>query len=156
MNQPDVTVIVGVGNRDRGDDAVGPIICDRVAERRGGPRTVVLESSVLELSTYWEATDSVVIVDAAGPGASPGRIVEYDGLTDRFSVPPSLSTHSIDVSGGVEMARALDQLPSSLIIVAVEAESFEYGAPLSPSVQRSADALVERFSGLDASRAARR
>ncbi len=145
------SLLIGVGNRDRGDDSVGPIVCDIVDELGTcGLRTLVLESSVVDLSTYWEPDDRVVVVDAAQPQGRPGRIVEYDGLADRFVVPATMSTHSFDVSGAIELARAMNRLPASLTIVAVEAESFEFGAAPTPCVQDAIGVVVTGLSRLGA------
>ena len=103
----DPTILIGVGNRDRGDDAVGPVVCDLVDEWTSGAiSTVVLESSVLDLSHHWGSDDRVVIVDAGRPGTHPGRITEYDGLDMRLVVPTTVSTHSIDVAGAIELRGA--------------------------------------------------
>lgn len=145
------SLLIGVGNRDRGDDAVGPIVCDIVdGLETPGLRTVVLESSVVDLSTYWEPDDRVVVVDAASPRGRPGRIVEYDGLADRFVVPATTSTHSFDVAGAIELARVMDRLPAALRIVAVEAESFEFGAAPTPCVQDAIGEVVTELSRLGA------
>ncbi len=146
------TVLIGVGNRDRGDDAVGPVVCDLVATRSSNAiSTVVLESAVLDLPNHWRTDDRVVLVDAARPGDDPGRIVEYDGLRERLAVPGSVSTHSIDVAGAIELARALDRLPAALTVIAIEGESFEFGAPLTAAVSRSADEVAGMLSRLGAS-----
>lgn len=140
------TVLIGVGNRDRGDDAAGPIVCDLVVSLGPGHiRTSVLESSVVDLPTYWEADDRVVIVDAAQPRGRPGRIDEYDGLAGRFAVPASVSTHSIDVAGAIELARVTGSLPAALSVVAIEGVSFDFGEPLTPAVRRSVDEIVGRL-----------
>ncbi len=100
MTAPDRLLVIGVGNRDRGDDAVGPIVCDLVGGL-GLPHiaTLVFEGSVLDLPLHWEPDDRVVIVDAAAPAGRPGRITEVDGLETRLIVPDAVSTHTIDVGG---------------------------------------------------------
>lgn len=140
-------VVIGVGNRDRGDDAVGPIVCDLIAERGlPGVETLVFEGSVLDLPLHWSATDRVVIVDAAEPsaepGAEPGRVTELDVLAERLLAPPSLSTHTIDVGAAIELARVLDRLPAALSIIGIEGAAFEFGAPLSPAVRHAAERVV--------------
>lgn len=143
------TLLIGVGNRDRGDDAVGPIVCDLVGEIGvTSVRTVVLESAVVDLSTYWEPDDRAVVVDAARPNGRPGRITEFDAATERFAIPPTMSTHSIDLAGAVELARAMNRLPARLTIVAIEGESFEFGSTLSAPVRASAAVFLERFGTL--------
>lgn len=140
------TVLIGVGNRDRGDDAVGPIVCDLVGDLGiAGLRVVVVESAVVDLSTHWAADDRVVIVDAAQPDGDPGRIIEYDSSAGRFAIPASMSTHSIDVTGAVELARVMNRLPAELTVVAIEGASFDFGAALSAPVELSVGQVVARF-----------
>lgn len=139
MSAPDRLLVIGVGNRDRGDDAVGPIVCDLV-EQLGIPYvdTLVFEGSVLDLPLHWSTTNRVVIVDAAEPTGEPGRVTRTDGLSDRLSTPAAVSTHTIDVGAAIEMARVLDRLPAELTIIGIEGAGFEFDAPLSPTVERSA------------------
>lgn len=141
MTAPDRLLVIGVGNRDRGDDAVGPIVCDLV---RGLPHiaTLVFEGSVLDLPLRWEADDRVAIVDAAAPAHEPGRVVVTNGLTDRLTAPASVSTHTIDVSAAIELARALDRMPAELTIIGIEGVAFDFGAALTPAVEQSALAVV--------------
>ena len=142
------TLIIGVGNRDRGDDAAGPCVCDLVDSLTAGAiHTVVLETSALDLVNHWHDDDRVVIVDAGRPAGDPGRVTEHDGLADQYLVPGSASTHAIDVAGGVELARAMDRLPAALTIIGIEGESFEFGAPLSESVRRSVAEIATRLGG---------
>jgi hydrogenase maturation protease len=140
-------LVVGIGNRDRGDDAVGPVVCDLV-RAAGLPRvrTLVLEGSVLDLPMHWGADDRVVIVDAAAPAGQPGRIVDVDGLADRLVAPSTVSTHSIDVGAAIELARALDRMPAELSIVGVEGGSFEFGADLTEEVAHAVGRVVARIT----------
>ena len=147
MNSTRRLVVIGVGNRDRGDDAVGPIVCDRISELDlPGVEVIVFEGSVLDLPIHWSATDRVVIVDAAEPAGEPGRVTTVDGLTSRLVAPGALSTHTIDVGAAIELARALDRLPAELSIIGIEGEEFEFGAWLTPAVEHAADAVLARIS----------
>lgn len=140
-------VVIGVGNRDRGDDAVGPIVCDRTDELDlPDVESIVFEGSVLDLPIHWSATDRVFIVDAAEPAGEPGRISEVDGRATRLVTPGQLSTHTIDVGAAIELARALDRLPAEMSIIGIEGAQFEFGAWLTPAVEHAADAVVARIS----------
>ena len=140
-------VVIGVGNRDRGDDAVGPIVCDRIDELDlPDVEVIVFEGSVLDLPIHWSASDRVIIVDASEPAGKPGRITEVDGLSTRLVAPGQLSTHTIDVGAAIELARALDRLPAELAIIGIEGVEFEFGAWLSLAVEHAADVVLERFS----------
>jgi hydrogenase maturation protease len=148
-------LIIGVGNRDRGDDAVGPIVCDLVRDLRRADdlsdnlsdvATAVFEGSVVDLPTRWGSDDRVTIVDAAAPAGSPGRVTTVDVLRERLTTPGTISTHSIDVGAAIELARALDRLPAELTVIGVEAASCDFGAPLTPDVQRAAGRVATELS----------
>jgi hydrogenase maturation protease len=140
-------LVIGVGNRDRGDDAVGPVVCDLVAAAGlPGVDTLVFEGSVLDLPMHWNPGDRVVIVDAGAPAGRPGRVTQTDALTHQLLAPSSASTHAIDVGAAVELARALGRLPAELSIVGIEGASFGFGDALQPIVQRAANRTVAQIS----------
>lgn len=147
MDRPGRLIVVGVGNRDRGDDAAGPVVCDLLrAAGTPGIETVVLEGSVVDLPMHWGPDDDVVIVDAAAPDGEPGRTTDVDALTDRLIAPSTLSTHSVDVGAAVELARAMGRLPATLMIVGIEGGSFEFGDELGPEVRRAVGRVATRIS----------
>jgi hydrogenase maturation protease len=140
-------LVIGVGNRDRGDDAVGPVVCDLVAAAGPpGVDTLVFEGSVLDISMHWGPDDRVVIVDAAAPAGRPGRVTEVDALAHRLVAPSTASTHTVDVGAAVELARVLGRMPAELTIVGVEGASFEFGDVLDPTVLRAARRVTARIS----------
>ncbi len=53
-------IVIGVGNRDRGDDGVGIAVAEQVT----GPETHVLAAGSFDLCELWSPNDDVVIVDA--------------------------------------------------------------------------------------------
>jgi hydrogenase maturation protease len=140
-------LVIGIGNRDRGDDAVGPVVCDLVrrlsaeSAERGldvGLDALVFEGSVVDLPLHWHDGDTVTIVDASAPAGHPGRVRRVDALDQRLVAPRPLSTHSIDVGAAIELARALDRLPAALDVIGIEGRSFDAGGGLSPEVARTA------------------
>jgi hydrogenase maturation protease len=145
------SIVIGVGNRDRGDDAVGPIVCDRLRSQHRNDtalRVVVCEGSILDLGLHWEPDDRVVIVDAMQPGTAPGRVTTFDATAEPLPTPGAVSTHEIDVSVAIELARAIGRMPAQLLLVGVEAAQTEWGTPPSPAVGAAVDtvvALVDEF-----------
>lgn len=142
-------LVIGVGNRDRGDDAVGPIVCDRLAALRlPGVETEVVETGGIDLVTAWQPGDDVTIVDASQPAGRPGHITEIDALHDHVESSRALSTHAVDIPTAIGLARAIGSLPAALTLTAIEAEQFDYGRPLSDAVHGAADHTVDRFRRL--------
>jgi hydrogenase maturation protease len=157
MTEPARSLVIGVGNRDRGDDAIGPVVAGIVAERwPNRVDTAVVEGDLSTLPLLWSAEQAVVVVDAAilageaGTPIEPGTVIEFDGLGRHWPVGgegPALSTHGIGLATAVELARRLDRLPGSLTVLAITVHdgSLDYGAPLSPPLERALDAIVTRI-----------
>lgn len=139
-------IVIGIGNRDRGDDAAGPLVCDLLRARPevpAGVRIEVCEGSILDLALRWEPDDHVILVDAVQPGDRPGRIVTLDALAAPLATPGAVSTHEIDVSVAIELARAVDRMPERLVLFGIEAGQTEWGSPPSDPVDAAIDTVVE-------------
>ena len=140
-------LVIGVGNRDRGDDGVGPHVCDLLRARFDGRlRSVVCEGSIIDLALHWGPGDRVVVVDAMPPGSRPGRIVTIDVTDDAVLPPAAVSTHDVDVSVAIELARALGRMPSQLVVIGVESERMAWSDPLSAPVAAAATRVVDRLA----------
>lgn len=142
-----VPMVIGIGNRDRGDDAVGPAVTDGVGRLCGDRATVfIAEGDLSDLVVRWSADQDVVVVDAMVSGRSPGSVLQIDALAS--SIPTDnglLSSHGIGLAETVELARLLDRLPRSLTLWAIETVSFEQFDPMTPAVADAVEPLVERL-----------
>jgi hydrogenase maturation protease len=134
-------MVIGIGNRWRGDDAAGLAVAGRLRELGADARELEGEPAAL-IEAFAEA-DAIVIVDAASSGAPPGTVRRFDA---RSGPLPShclrSSTHALGVPEAVELARALGRLPARLEIFAIEGARFTTGAPLSPPVERAVHDLA--------------
>ena len=143
-------LVVGIGNRSRGDDAAGPEVAFRVAQLGlPGVKVVVLDEPI-ELVEQFGAHDHVVIVDAIEPRGHPGRVHMLQvGRAPLGGDSPALGSHGLGVTDAVELARALGRMPKRLTLVGVEARMFRLGAPLSPPVRDSlGDAVATVLTAL--------
>jgi len=139
--------VAGIGNRDRGDDAIGPIIAERLAPLvPGGVRVIERAGDMSGLLDDWAGFDSVVLVDAAGIMSQAGTVHRIDLASE--DVPNGLSprsTHALGVADTVALARALGLLPRWIILYVIEAESFEVGTPVTPAVLSAAGDVILRI-----------
>lgn len=134
-------LVVGLGSPDRGDDAVGSEVARAIATR-GLPGVRVLEhEDPTGLLDLWADHDLVVVVDAVRSGGPPGAVHQLETGDGAPTMSPRAwsatgrgGTHAFGLATAVELARALHRLPARLVIVGVEAASFDYGAPLSGPV----------------------
>jgi hydrogenase maturation protease len=140
------TLVIGVGNPDRGDDAVGIEVARRL-RARGLSEASVCQSprNASRLLESWQGRARVILIDAAAGAGRPGAIYRFEA--DAGPLPVSrlqASTHSWGVVEAVEMARSLGELPASLVVYAIEGTSFGPGQRLSPSVRRAATRVERR------------
>ncbi len=136
-------LVIGLGHPDRGDDAVGTVVAERLSERTLAGVTVLALGETAHLLDVIDRGDDVVIVDAALSGAPPGTIHYFDA--NAGPLPPAMfavSTHAMGLAGAMELARTLGQLPKRCIVYAIEGASFDLGQPLSPKVAAAIDDVI--------------
>lgn len=142
-------LVIGLGNRDRGDDAVGLAVAEAVAALApAGVRVECAAPDPLALLARWQGAGTVVLVDAAAPQGRPGRLHVLDA--GREALPRALglgSTHAFGLAQTVELARGLGQLPPRLLVYAIEAAGFGHGAALSPAVAAAVSPAARRIVG---------
>lgn len=138
------TVVIGVGNEIRGDDAAGLIVVRRLREI-SGISAVLLEQSGegAALIESMKGVDTLFVVDAAQSGAAPGTIHYIEAHAQKL--PGGLfhySTHAFSVAEAIETARALGELPKSVFVYGIEGKAFGYGATVSVEVADAIEHLV--------------
>ena len=138
------TLVIGLGNRLRGDDAAGPEVARLLRERAPEIRAVEHEREPSDLIELWADASLAIVIDAVH-GEEPGRIhrveVGREELRERRSA--GASTHALALGEVIELARVLDRLPSRLVVFGIEGTRFDTGADLSPAVRRGAVETVE-------------
>jgi hydrogenase maturation protease len=143
---PPLTVI-GVGNAWRGDDAAGLEVAKRLREVQEELRVIQHEGDQSRLVDLFGGSDLVVVVDAAHSGAPAGTVFRFDAADEPLPAPLLRgSTHAFGVAEAVELARALGRLPRELIVYAIEGQTFETGAGLTPEVERAVEEVVEELT----------
>ncbi len=134
-------LLMGVGNRLRGDDAFGDLLIDRL---RGKSSLMMLDVEDVPENYLGEieraAPRLVLVADAVDFGGNPGDIslLELQQLSAR-----AVYTHH-SALGLLFRAIALAP-PPEVLILAVQPGQLELGAPLSAPVEMTLDALANWF-----------
>jgi len=125
-------LILGIGNRMRGDDGVGSILAERLGKRKLGIPIIdagdVPENYLGPIEG--SGADLVLVLDAADLGASPGdlSLIEMNQLTQM-----GISTHTANL-GLVFRVIPRSRRPDA-ILLAIQPEQMEPWQGLSPSVE---------------------
>jgi hydrogenase maturation protease len=138
-------LVIGIGNPDRGDDAVGRIVAQRLSMRcPAGVRIVEHNGESTTLLDCLSGADCAYMVDACMARRPPGTISRFD--VTATALPPdafSCSTHGLGLAHAVELARALGCLPRRCVVYAIDGRRFETGAALSPEVAAAAKRVAD-------------
>lgn len=136
-------LVIGLGNPERGDDAVGRHVARLVAAQHLDVRVIELDDPS-EAIDAWGTADTVVVTDAVTSDGDPGdiRVVDAAAQTLPAGSWASRGTHAFGLAAVVELARALGQLPRRLLLVGVEAEHFDHGTPMSDAVAAAVPAAA--------------
>lgn len=144
---PHRTLVIGVGNALRSDDAAGLAVV-RTLRDRGADGAELLEyrGELLALLDLWAGRERAIVVDAVRSGAPPGTVHRFDAsMTPLPASVGATSTHGLSLSDAVELGRAAHRLPSRLVVFGIEAASTAGGSALSASVSGAVDRTVERI-----------
>ncbi len=147
---PGRMIVIGIGNPDRGDDAVGREVARklRAVALPDGLEIAETEGETTALIALLEKADSAVLIDACLSSRPPGTIDRFDVRAAPLpQTASSVSTHGLGLREALELARILGQLPARCVVYAIEARSLEAGERLSPEVAAAADEAVQRILG---------
>ena len=139
-------VVACLGNADRGDDGIGPMVAQTLFGRLPADVALLVRGGdMLSLIEDWRGCDALVCVDAAAPMGVPGRIHRIDLATDEL--PPNvsvMSSHAFSLAEAVRLARILGCAPQNIIVYAVEGSCFAAGAAMSAALAAAASEVASR------------
>jgi len=141
-------LVIGCGNLLRGDDAAGPVLIRRLADR-GLPEGVLgvdAGTGGMDVAFRMRAVPRVILVDACASGSEPGTLFEVPA-TELGNLPPlaGINLHAVRWDHAIAFARWLleDDYPADVTACLIEGERFEVGGALSPKVDAAIDRLVD-------------
>jgi len=142
-----MTLVIGIGNADRGDDAAGLEVARRIrgATARRDVTVAELIGDQLTLLDAWNGVKDVYVVDAVCSGGTPGTVYRFDAANPLDARFRHRGTHTFSLADVIELARALDRLPAHLAGYGIEGAAFELGAGLSPAVEAAVEVVTRRL-----------
>lgn len=138
-------IVIGVGNPDRGDDGAGREVARRLSGC-AGPGVLIVEANgeATTILDHLNGASTAYLIDACISGAPPGTVRRINLAEEPLPrVRYGVSSHGFGLAEAVELSKAVGQLPPRCIVFAIEGESFEMGASLSPAVTDGVEKAVE-------------
>ncbi len=150
MRTDDRTLVIGVGNDFRRDDAVGLRIARRLRDRSDGRlRVAEVSGDVTLLMELWRPASRVVVVDACAAGGNAGHISHWEGgEVAQAVVRLRGSTHHLGVADVITLSQSLHHAPELVDVYGIEGKDFSFGTDLSPEVAQAAENLSRTLQNL--------
>lgn len=143
-------VVFAVGNPSRGDDALGPLLLARLADRLAAAglagRVELIEDFQLQIEHALDLAgrELALFIDAGAGTPAP-----YSFCRLAAASGPAHTTHALPPAAVLQVYRRIEGAePPPAFVLCVRGESFELGAPLSPAATGHAGqalALLERL-----------
>ena len=149
-------LVVGIGNRFRSDDAFGCLVSEELRREDPLPYVDYINHSgePASLISSWRGYQLAILVDTVSSGKEAGVLYNFDLIST--PLPDHLtpfSTHAFGIPQAIELARALNRLPSKLLFVGAEGKNYDAGTHLSPAliaakrlVKQKVTYLLKRYS----------
>ena len=139
------TLVIGLGDPTRGDDAVGPLAAEELVRRGVEPDVLLLDTREIGTRTLPVLAEArhVLVLGAVRLGAAPGTVHRLEWSASPDELGPGLPAFR---SRGIEILRMLDAWVDTvpdLVVLGVEALRPASLESLSAPVARALPELVE-------------
>lgn len=131
------SVLLGIGNPDRGDDGVGPYVASLVKASGWLCYDVGTAPENFTGVVRKHQPERLVLVDAADMGSPPGTIrrIPRDKIQD-----VGWGTHQLPLYHVIDYLA--DTVTGSITLIGIQPANTDYGAPMSPEVRKAAAAVA--------------
>jgi hydrogenase maturation protease len=149
--RPPRTVVVGLGNSIRGDDAVGLLALRRLARGdRPGVRFAESEESNINLLEVLAGAETLVLLDTISTAGGRAGTVHRLDVEDLRGPGEAYATHQLGVARVLDLGRTLGlPMPSAATILALEiTPSDDFGLGLSPAGRAGLEQLVAEAANI--------
>ncbi|HFD10970.1 MAG TPA: hydrogenase maturation protease [Crenotrichaceae bacterium] len=142
--------IIGCGNSNRSDDAVGVIVAQRLQSHQKTnpqPDVRIFDAGTAGMDVMFQARGSkaLIIIDANQSESEPGTIFKVPGEELENIPQPSYNLHDFRWDHALYAGKQIfkEQFPIDVTVYLIEAAKLSPGLELSPEVARAADSVCK-------------
>lgn len=139
-------IVIGIGNAYRGDDAIGLLVAESLKKNLTPDADIAFcQNDAMDLMQMWEGKEAVFLIDAVVSGTKHcGFLHTFNPLEEGIpAIFSNASTHALDVAQAIELSRALDTLPKSLIFYGIEGKDFSLETGISEKLKKKLKKINE-------------
>jgi hydrogenase maturation protease len=131
-------LIIGIGNPSRGDDALGPMLIDRLEALQVADVELLTDFQLqVEFALDLQGRQRVIFVDASVDTASPFTFEPLVAAEDA-----SFTSHALSPGAVLHAYKKLIGDPPSAYVLAIRGEAFELGEGLSAQAAANLEVAI--------------
>ncbi|PMP93678.1 MAG: HyaD/HybD family hydrogenase maturation endopeptidase [Thermodesulfobacterium geofontis] len=141
----DKIVVLGIGNILLSDEGVGVKVVQDLESQYAFPENVELVDGGVgsfSLLPYIESAKKLLVIDAISGGKPPGTIYKFKDEEIPYQVIEKLSTHELNFSDILNLAKLRGKYPEELVIIGIEPQSLELKVGLTDTVKQNYKKLL--------------
>jgi hydrogenase maturation protease len=146
--QPEKTVVIGIGNPLLKDDRAGIEVAERIEHMNLDLDVEILHTVGFEVLDKVLGFDRAIVVDACQLGHAPGTVLNLE-LADIAADHVLMGSHAGTLMGTLKAGHTVfpDIMPKKISIVLIEVENaMEFGRECTPLVAKAVDHVVKMIS----------
>lgn len=139
-------LLVGIGNKNRCDDAIGLLIAEKIKSRNYNNVDVIFDSgNLLNLLDILPQYNPIIFVDAITSNKNYGSLIKID--CNKKEIPKYIftSSHLIGISQFIRLAKMLNKFPQNCILFGIEGKNFSFGEKISEEIITKTDFYIKEI-----------
>lgn len=144
--------IIGCGNTNRSDDAVGCYVVAELQKRLDIKQYLTVnlfDAGTAGMDVMFKARGSkaLIIIDASNTGSDPGSIHKVPGDILENNTPPSYNLHDFRWDHAIYAGRQIfkQDFPTDITVYLIEVDNLDFGLEISDCVKASAEKVVVKI-----------
>jgi len=138
---PPSPLVLGFGNILLGDDGAGVHLVEQLRIELGANAAQFIDGGTMSFSLlpYVEATDSILVIDAADLNGPPGtiRLLEGAAMDEFLKTTRRRTVHEVGLIDLLDMARLHGCLPSRRALLCIQPSHIDWSETLSDTVAKA-------------------
>lgn len=142
-------LIIGIGNPFRSDDGCGLTIAKILQEHlQGDADCLTCSGDPMSLMELWKGRETVFLIDAVlSKTKQVGYIHHFHPSVETIpGIFTNTSTHLLDVIQIIELAKALDKIPTDLYLFGIETKEHAMQEGISPELEKKLPEITEQIA----------
>jgi len=139
------TIVLGLGNLVHADDGAGVHAIHALQkDERVPPGVTLIDGGTqgLALLGLISCAQRVLVIDAIDAGEPAGTLLRFEGKALR-GLPGKSSIHQLGFADMMIALELLGESPGEVLVIGVQPGSTEWGAELTPVVEKALQGLVD-------------